>query len=254
MPWWRRFYMLSVLIVSLFESSELGEDDLRELRQVDVTSKLIDELGKEFPSIKTVLIDERDVYLAEQIRSAPGERIVAVIGAGHRAGVARQLREPSQRDLADLDAIPPESPAWRWVGWGVPATILGLIGYIAWTKGVAAAGHNLAYWGMVTGVPSFLGAVAAMAHPLTALGALVAAPITTLTPVLGVGYVAALLQAYLRPPFVRELHAVGDDVASLSKWWSNRLLRILLVFILTSVGGSIGTFVGSAEIVSSLFG
>ncbi len=254
MSWWRKSYLLSSLLVAVFERPELDEEGLRELRQQDVTTRLIEELGKEFPSIKTVLIDERDTYLAQKIRDAPGERIVAVVGAGHRAGVRKKLGDGEAVDLAPLEVVPPVSPAWKWAGWSIPVLILGSIAYIGWTKGAAAAGHNILFWVAASGVPSFIGAVVALAHPLTAIGAFLAAPITTLTPVLGVGHVAALLQAYLRPPLVREFQTVGEEIGSLRNWWSNRLLRILLVFILTTLGGMFGTFVGGAEIVSNLFG
>jgi pheromone shutdown-related protein TraB len=254
MSWWRKSYLLSSLLVAVFERPELDEEGLRELRQQDVTTRLIEELGKEFPSIKTVLIDERDTYLAQKIRDAPGEKIVAVVGAGHRAGVRKKLADGEAVDLAPLEVVPPVSAAWKWAGWSIPVLILGSIAYIGWTKGAAAAGHNILFWVAASGIPSFIGALFALAHPLTAVGAFLAAPITTLTPVLGVGHVAALLQAYLRPPLVREFQTVGEEIGSLRKWWSNRLLRILLVFILTTLGGMFGMFVGSAEIVSNLFG
>jgi pheromone shutdown-related protein TraB len=254
MSWWRKSYLLSTLIAALFEHPDLDEEGLRELRQQDVTSRLIEELGKEFPSIKTVLIDERDTYLAQKVREAPGDKIVAVVGAGHRAGVRKKLADIQPIELAPLEVVPPVSPIWKWVGWSIPAVILGSIAYIGWTKGPAAAGHNIVFWVVASGVPSFIGAVAALAHPLTAVGAFFAAPITTLTPVLGVGYVAAFLEAYFRPPLVREFQTVADEIGSLRNWWSNRLLRILLVFIFTTLGGMLGMFVGSAEIVSNLFG
>ena len=254
LPWWRRFYLLSALIVSLFEQPDVDEESLREMRQSDVMSQLIEEMGKQFPTIKKVLIDERDAYLAEKIRASAGQRIVAVVGAGHRAGVGQRLLDSSAIDLAALETVEPMSPMWKWAGWSVPASIIALIGYIGWTKGMDAAGESVAFWIAATGFPSFIGAVLAYAHPLTAVAAFVAAPITTLTPLIGVGYVTAFLQAYLRPPLVREFHSVGEDIASPQKWWTNRLLRILLVFILTSLGGTMGTFIGGAEIVSKLFG
>ena len=36
-------------------------------------------------------------------------------------------------------------------------------------------------------------------------------------------------------------------------WWRNRLLRIFLVFVLTTLGSILGTWVGGTEIVSNLF-
>ena len=63
----------------------------------------------------------------------------------------------------------------------------------------------------------------------------------------------AFLQAWLVPPVVRELESVADDAAIPRRWWSNRLLRIFLVFLLTTIGGMIGTYVGGAELISNLF-
>jgi pheromone shutdown protein TraB len=85
------------------------------------------------------------------------------------------------------------------------------------------------------------------------LAAFFAAPFTSLTPVIGAGYVAAFVQAYVRPPKVTEFQNVGNDMSRVSAWWSNRLLKIFLVFILTTLGSLIGTWVGGIEIVRNLF-
>jgi pheromone shutdown protein TraB len=61
------------------------------------------------------------------------------------------------------------------------------------------------------------------------------------------------VQAYLRPPKVREFESLADDVAKPREWWRNRVLRVLLVFVLTTIGGIAGTYVGGYEIVSNLF-
>ena len=108
------------------------------------------------------------------------------------------------------------------------------------------------YWILANGIPCTFGAIAALAHPLTVAAAFFVAPVTSLTPVIGAGYVLAFVQAWLRPPLVAELEHVSDDVAGLRGWWSNGLLRILLVFILTTVGSLVGTYVGGYEIVSNL--
>ena len=99
----------------------------------------------------------------------------------------------------------------------------------------------------------WLGALAAFAHPVTVASAFFVAPVTSLIPVIGAGYVLAFLQAYLAPPIVREFETLADDVATPRCWWSNRMLRILLVFVFTTVGSIIGTWVGGYEIVSNLF-
>jgi pheromone shutdown-related protein TraB len=253
MSWWQKFMLFSSALGSLFERTELGEEELRELRNQDVVSRLMQELGAAFPSLKAVLIDERDAYLTHRMKEAPGERVVAVVGAGHVEGIRRGLLESAPADLRALEVIPPASPAWKWIGWGVPALILGSIAWIGWSQGATAAGHNALFWILANGLPCMAGALLAGAHPATIASAFAAAPVTSLTPVIGAGYVTAFVQAYFRPPLVRELQSVGPDMGSARGWWSNRLLRIFLVFLLTTFGSAIGTWVGGAEIVSNLF-
>ena len=205
------------------------------------------------PALKRVLIDERDAYLAERIRRAPGRRVVVVVGAGHVEGICAALRAGRRAELEALDAIPPISPAWKWLGWSVPAVILGSLAAIAWRKGAAVAGDNLVYWILANGVPSSLGTALALGHPLTVIAAFCAAPLTSLTPVIGAGYVTAFVQAVLRPPLVGEFQSVSDDAGRPSGWWRNRLLRVMLVFLLSTLGSVIGTWLGAYEIVSNLF-
>jgi pheromone shutdown protein TraB len=90
--------------------------------------------------------------------------------------------------------------------------------------------------------------VLALAHPATILAAFVGAPFTSLTPVIGAGYVAAFVQTWFVPPTVQQIRSVGDDIAHFTGWWRNRLLRILLVFLLTTLGSIVGTWVGGIEI------
>ncbi len=250
---WRRFVLFGSVLHSAFNRPTLTEDDLRQLRTEDVGTRLINELGREFPGLKAVLIDERDTYLAEQIRRSVGARVVAVVGAGHMQGIRAALTAAQPVDLTRLETTPPVSNAWKWIGWGMPALIFIAIAVIGWQKGAAAAGDNLLFWVLITGVPSMIGTLIAWAHPLTVLTALVAAPITSLTPVLGVGYVAAFAEAYLRPPRVYEFQSVAQDFNSLRQWWKNRLLRILLVFLLSTLFGATGTLIGSAKIMRNLF-
>ena len=253
MSLWNKSKLLSLLALSAFDHPELDEAELRRLRDQDVLSELMKELGEALPALKHTLIDERDGYLSQKILQSQGERVVAVVGAGHVEGIRRALVERHEVDLESINTIPPISPVWKWIGWGVPALILGSLLYIGVVKGLAVAGENLAYWIVANGIPTTIGAAAALAHPAVIASAFAVAPITSLIPVIGAGYVLAFLQAYLAPPMVRELESVADDVASLRGWWQNRLLRIFLVFLLTTLGSLIGTYVGGFEIVSNLF-
>jgi pheromone shutdown-related protein TraB len=253
MGFFNKLKLAANLAGSVFERPEITEDDLRRLRDNDVMSELMRELGEALPAIKVTLIDERDAYLSQRMLEATGDRIVAVVGAGHVSGICKALTVGREVSLAEIDQVPPVSNLWKWVGWGVPTLVLASLFYIGFSKGLEEATENLLFWIVVNSVPCMLGAIIAMGHPLTALVGFLAAPITSLTPVIGAGYVCAFVQAFMRPPKVRELEAMADEISTLRAWWSNRMLRILLVFILTTLGSVIGTWVGGFEIASNLF-
>ena len=85
-----------------------------------------------------------------------------------------------------------------------------------------------------------------------ALIAFAAAPVTSLTPVIGAGYVTAFVQVLVRPPIVREFETVAEDISTVAGWWRNKLLRVFLAFLLPGFGSLIGTWIGGVEIISNL--
>lgn len=251
--WTQKMLLLASIFGGLFERGEMTEESLAELRQQDVLTQLLEEMGKSFPSLKKVLIDERDQYLAARILEAKGKKIVAVVGAGHVKGILDWLRRNPGERLEELDEIPPASDVLKWVGWGIPVAIIAALITIGIRKGAGVAGDNLVYWILANGIPSAAGAALALAHPLTIAAAFMAAPITSLTPVIGAGYVTAFVQAWLCPPRVHEVNAVAEDIVVAKRWWQNRLLRVFLAFLLPGFGSAIGTWVGGVEIAKNLF-
>lgn len=250
---WKKGYLVASLFASLFDTTELDEEKLTELRSKDVLSELMDELGNSLPDTKKALIDERDIFMAEKIKAVPGNRIVAVVGAGHMEGMKRVIDADNSALLADINTIPPISKVWKIIGWSIPAAILLSIGVIGFRQGAGEAGANALYWILANGIPSAIGAIFAWAHPATIISAFAAAPITSLTPVIGAGYVCAFVQVMTRPPRVKEFENVGTDIGRIRGWWQNKLLRIFLVFIMTGLGSSIGTWVGGYRIFTNLF-
>jgi len=117
MSWWKKNTLLAALLTGVFGKEELTEEDLRELRQRDVLTELIQDLAREMPTLKEVLIDERDTYLAQKIRESEGRRVVAIVGAGHLDGIEQALVEGRQEDLAKLEQIPEAVPVMKIVGW-----------------------------------------------------------------------------------------------------------------------------------------
>jgi len=249
----RKLMLVSSIAASAFDSPELSEEELRRIRQKDVLSELMAELGNAMPALKRVLIDERDAYLSQKMRETEGDRVVAVVGAGHVEGMLAALRADHNVELDRINVVLPVSPVWKWVGWTIPAMILGSIAWIGITQGGKAAGENALFWFLANAIPSGIGGILALSHPATVLTAFVAAPFTSLTPVIGAGYIAAFVQTYVQPPKVAEFKSVGEDISSPVAWWRNRLLKIFLVFLLTTIGSIIGTWVGSIEIIGNLF-
>ncbi len=253
MSFWEKSKLLSAGLAGMMEGQEISEEQLAELRQTDVLTELMQELGRFMPKLKTVLIDERDTYITQKILAVEGQKVVAVVGAGHMQGIRQSLAANQRQDLAPLETIPPPSKTGTIIGWGLPLLMVLMLGYIGVTQGAAAFGQNLAYWILAGMILSAVGAIAAYGHPVTVLVAFFTAPYATLNPLIGVGYIAALAQVYVRPPTVKQLQTVGDDVTQPKLWWQNRLLRVMLVFIFTTIGNLIGNFLGASEIIRNLF-
>jgi pheromone shutdown-related protein TraB len=250
--WWQRFRLLGELGASLFEETEVTEDELARIRDQDVVTEVMNELGRLMPDLKRVLIDERDAYLAHEILEAKGERVVAVVGAGHVEGMKTRLESNLRADMHEINSIPPDSRWPKIIGWSIPLVILGSIVAIALTQGAEAAGENALIWFLANAIPSGLGAVIAFGHPVTILAAALSAPFTSLTPLIGAGYVAAFAQLWSQPPRVADFGTVGDDLSVPRRWWQSRLLRIFLVFILTTIGSLIGTWGGGLGVLRNL--
>lgn len=240
---WKRMNLASTLLAGLFENQKIDEAELARLRQTDTLSAMLEEMGTVLPSVKTILVDERDEYMAYHIRQAPGSKVVAVVGAAHVPGLLRRLEEEgSPGRIAELSSIPPKSQISKVIPWLLPAFIVGLfVAGFFYGDREQLAGAAYA-WVLSTGLLAAVGTVIAFGHPLTILTAFVAAPITTLHPTLGAGMFTGLVQAFIAAPTVRDMEKVNEDVATLKGWWGNRVTRVLLVFVFSSIGAAAGMF------------
>ncbi|HOX53285.1 MAG TPA: TraB family protein, partial [Fibrobacteria bacterium] len=156
------------------------------------------------------------------------------------------------RSEAEIGVVPAASKIWAWLGWGTTAVILAALVWIGFDKGAAQMGQSALIWALSTAIPAALGTLLAFGHPLTILAAFLSAPITTLVPVLGVGHVTALVQTWLVPPRVEEMEDVTDDLSHFRKWWSNRLLRIVLCFLLPGLPTTIGMALGGWHLFKNI--
>ncbi len=241
---WRKMNMVATLVAGMFEKQKLDETQLAALRQTDTLSAMLDEMGAVLPSVKTILVDERDEYMAYHIRRSPGQKVVAVVGAAHLPGILRLLDTDIRPEkIAELSSIPRRTALSRFLPWVIPAVVIGLfvIGFYFGDRD-QFAGAALA-WFLANGILTSLGAAIAFGHPLTVATAFVAAPFTSLNPTIGAGFVTGMVQACVASPTVRDLEQVSEDMATLRGWWSNRMTRVMLVFLFSSLGSALGTIV-----------
>ena len=241
MGFWTKFKLMFQLITSMGDVDEIEKEDIEKLKQQDVLETLLSELGKTLPELQRVLIDERDQYLAHKIRTAPGNKIVAVVGAGHVPGIKKYWSEPV--DMEALEVIPPKG---KWVGfikWGIPALVIALIILGFYMAGANAGADMIKWWILANATLAGLGAACALAHPLTVVAAFVASPITSLNPMVAAGWVAGLVQVFLVKPKVKDFQSLPEDIVSVKGFWRNKITRILLIVVLTNLGSSLGAFV-----------
>ena len=241
MGFWTKFKLLFQLITSMGGVEEIEKEDIEKLKQQDVLENLLSELGKTLPDLQQVLIDERDQYLAYKIRTAPGKKIVAVVGAGHVPGIKKYWDQ--EVDIAALETIPPKG---KWGGvlkWGIPALVIALIILGFYMAGANAGTHMIKWWVLANAVLAGLGAAVALAHPLTVISAVIASPVTSLNPMVAAGWVAGLVQVFLVKPKVKDFQRLPEDIVSVKGFWQNKITRILLIVVLTNLGSSLGAFV-----------
>ena len=118
--------------------------------------------------------------------------------------------------------------------------------------GIEKAGELSLQWAMLTGGGAMLGPIIAGGHPLTVLVALVMAPFTGLTPLIGVGFFTALTQVYMRPPRVQEMETLSEDIWQVKNWWKNRVTRVILCFLCPGIPAIIGKILAIFKICQAI--
>ncbi|HPA14798.1 MAG TPA: TraB/GumN family protein [Desulfobacterales bacterium] len=241
MGFWSKMKLLFQLLLSLGNIEDIKAQDIERMKQEDVLQTLLSDIERSHPMLRDILIDERDRYLAFRIRTAPGSKIVAVVGAGHLTGIKKYWN--SDIDIEALEKLPPPKKGSGLFKWIVPSVILVLFILGFFIGGADAGSHMIKWWILANGILAGLGAMLAMAHPLTILSSMVAAPLTSLNPMIAAGWVSGLVEALSRRPKVRDLESLPDDILSIKGFWRNKVTRILLVVVFTNLGSGVGTFV-----------
>ena len=240
--------LIYAIFLSIFEDEDITEEDLEQLKKSDALEAALNEIGKDFPIVKEVLVDERDKYLAYKIKNAPGNKIVAIIGAAHAGGIIKNI--PLEYSIDELDDTSKKKGIGSLLKWVLPLALIGIVVYtLIQNKDVGLS--QIYSWFLWNGSLSAFGVLLAFGHPLSILTAFVMAPITSLNPLLAAGWFAGLTEAHIRKPKVKDFEKLAEDTSTLKGFWHNRVTHILLVVIMANIFSTIGTFVSGVGIISS---
>ncbi|WNY23887.1 hypothetical protein MmiHf6_12100 [Methanimicrococcus hongohii] len=240
-----------------FGDEEEVEFDINNMTDQDVVTAMIEEFRHLSPTAASVLIDERDAYLAGNIlrtvqAAGPGKKIVVVIGAGHRQGVMKYLNTPSSiPNLAELDVIPKKRfSLLKIISYGIIALVLLLFAYIIYAvityPDMTPETLLIAFgsWFLINGVLSAIGVLLAGGKLRSAAVAFLLAWFTSVNPLLAAGWFAGLAEAGSRKPTTKDMKNMMN-AETFKELNSNPFFKVIYVAALANVGSMIGTFVGA---------
>lgn len=261
-PWWRRMNLITGLIASVVSSHEVSEEEIERLKEGDILESTFAQFAEEEQDLFLPLIGERDHYmvarLQQEIAKHPHENILVVIGAGHLAGMVKQFAAVSNESankvdqtIERLEQLPPGNQWLKYIPWLIVALVF--VGFgIGFSRSPEMGWQLVMDWVLINGGLAALGALLAAAHPLTVIGAFLAAPLTSLNPTIGAGMVTAAIEVYFRRPKVGDFSLLKTDTTTVRGWWRNRVTRTLLVFLFSTIGSAVGTYVAGFRIFERL--
>ncbi|WP_369944354.1 TraB/GumN family protein [Xanthomonas medicagonis] len=272
--------LASGLLGGLFASDEVGEAEIEKLKQGDMLEASFGDFASESPALYDTIIAERDRYMATRLREEQAQRsappqtpgvsadaadppqaggireVLAVVGAGHLAGLARHL-QGDQDDPASLRKALEDVPTKKkipWITLTLTALVLGGVAWGYWRGGFALGTDLLLQWVLFTGGLAGLGCLLAGGHPLSIVAGAIAAPLKPFRPGVPAGAFSALVEVHMRKPAYGDFLALRDDAQNLRGWYRNRVSRVVLTFLLTNLGSMLGVWLAGFRIFGKLAG
>jgi pheromone shutdown-related protein TraB len=256
-----RLGILGSLVASVFSHEDIDEAEIEKLKQGDILEGAFGEFARNSKPLYDALIGERDTFMAARLREESADhplakRVLVVIGAGHLAGIERELGAQQEAPRSIIEPLAAKLPAPRWPKYFAVAVMLAIFGMIGWLfyRNATLGWHALRDWVIYTAALSAIGAAIAGGHPLSVLTAAIVGPLKPLRPPgLSSGVFAGMVEAWLRKPRVGDFQSLREDLVHVSGWWHNRVARTLLVFMLTSLGTIAGEYLAGIRIFTRVF-
>ena len=225
------------------KEEEFEVDEILEKNLIDC---IINEFRKISPKAAKVLIDERDMYMALSLLNASEkyEKIVAVVGAGHKEGIERFLRNPPKIDVRELVEVKEKKiGVLKIFGFLVTAFALFLLISVFIKWGTSEFLSAFIFWFLVNGILSSVFAALAGGHVLSILTAFFVAWLTSLSPLLAAGWFSGIVEFFVRKPTQEDFEELLN-AESLREMFKNKAFKVLLVAALTNLGSGLGTVIG----------
>ncbi len=227
---WEKVKMLGALMES--DDVNIDESDIENLKKEDVLNNALKDISEAFPTVHRILVTERDQFMAQSIKEAPGQNIAVIIGAAHGPGIEKHL-QADDIDLAQLEVIKPKSTFSKVMKWILPFAFIFLMLSVF---GFDLEGFNkVKDWILTLSIASAIGAALCFAHPITILVSFFTAFISAIHPILSVGWFAGISEAYFRAPTVGDFESLNQDAKKIKTALKNNILRTLLVMFMTSL-------------------
>uniref|UniRef100_UPI0035635AFA TraB/GumN family protein n=1 Tax=Salinigranum sp. TaxID=1966351 RepID=UPI0035635AFA len=242
---------------------DVEEFDMEDLTDADVVSVMMEEFRAFSPGGAEALIDERDAYIAHQLVALRqnGAHVVAVVGAGHRAGIESYLEAPESLPPMESLVGTPEKRGIPWgklVGVGVSAAFVGFFVLLA----MAGVRNDFllrvfAAWFVINGFFAAAGAKLAGARWLSALVGGCVAWLTSVNPLLAPGWFTGYMELRHTPVNVTDIgrlnELLGDESRAIrdvvADMFDVPLFRLIMVVAMTNVGSIVASLLFVAYVL-----
>ncbi|ELY99004.1 TraB determinant protein [Natrialba chahannaoensis JCM 10990] len=234
---------------------DIDEVDIEEMTDGDVVAAMMEEFRRFSPRGANALIDERDAYIAHNLHElrSRGYDVVAVVGAGHKAGIERYLENPSE--LPAMDSLTGTASSRRFS----PLKVFGyliMIGFFGFFFLLIMAGVQntfllqlFAAWFLFNGIFAFTLARLAGARWTSAGVGGAVAWLTSINPLLAPGWFAGYVELKHRPVNVRDIQTLNEIAGdterpisdALEDMFDVPLFRLIMIVALTNIGSLIAT-------------
>ncbi len=244
-----------VLDAMTADMADVETIDIEEMTDGDVVAAMMEEFRRFSPQGANALIDERDAYIAHKLHvlRSQGYDVVAVVGAGHKAGIERFLATPE--DLPPMESITGTASGRRFS----IAKLFGylmMIGFVAFFGLLLMAGVRDVFllqlflaWVAINGVFAFSLARLAGARWVSAGVGGAVAWLTSINPLLAPGWFAGYVELRYRPVNVTDIGRLNEIAGDTSKpvneaveeMFDVPLFRLIMIVALTNVGSMIAS-------------